>query len=78
MDYGAQGLGLRVTKALGQGDLVISVPQKAMMTTDTAKASSIGSLIERDPLLQVCWCWCPGALVTSGVQISWCPGVPVS
>lgn len=51
-DYGPQGLGLRVTKALGQGDLVISVPQKAMMTTDTARASSIGSLIERDPLLQ--------------------------
>lgn len=50
-DYGAQGLGLRVTRDLVQGDPVITIPAKAMMTTDTARASSIGTLIERDPLL---------------------------
>merc|ERR1719336_2193444 len=51
-DYGPHGLGLRVTKELKQGEEVIRVPQKAMMSVDTAKASSIGTLIEKDPLLQ--------------------------
>ena len=31
-------------------ELILTSPQ-AMMTTDTARASSIGTLIERDPLL---------------------------
>merc|ERR1719384_1705521 len=51
-DYGCQGLGLRVTGDIKQGEEVIRVPQKAMMSADTAKASSIGTLIEKDPLLQ--------------------------
>jgi len=51
-DFGSQGLGLRVTKDLKKGEPVIKIPQKAMMTTETARASSIGTLIERDPLLQ--------------------------
>ena len=51
-DFGEQGLGLRTTKDLTQGEPVIRIPRKAMMTTDTARASSIGTLIERDPLLQ--------------------------
>jgi len=51
-DYGEQGLGLRVTKDLSEGQEVIKIPRKAMMSVETAKASSIGSLIERDPLLQ--------------------------
>jgi len=51
-DFGTQGLGLRVTKDLTEGEPVITLPQKAMMTTETARASSIGTLIERDPLLQ--------------------------
>jgi len=51
-DYGDQGLGLRVSKELKMGEEVIRIPQKAMMSVDTAKSSSIGTLIERDPLLQ--------------------------
>ena len=51
-DYGAHGLGLKVTKDLKEGEEVIKVPSKAMMSVDTARASSIGSLIEKDPLLQ--------------------------
>jgi len=51
-DFGSQGLGLKVNKELKEGDEVIRIPQKAMMSTDTAKSSSIGTLIERDPLLQ--------------------------
>ena len=35
-----------------EGEEVIKIPQKAMMSVETAKSSSIGSLIERDPLLQ--------------------------
>ena len=38
-------------EALGiRKELILTSPQ-AMMTTDTARASSIGTLIERDPLL---------------------------
>merc|ERR1719189_1677027 len=51
-DFGEHGLGLRVTKDIKQGEEVIRIPQKAMMSVDTAKASSIGTLIEKDPLLQ--------------------------
>ena len=51
-DYGAHGLGLKVTRDINEGEQVIRIPQKAMMSVDTAKASSIGTLIEKDPLLQ--------------------------
>merc|ERR1719445_473808 len=51
-DYGASGLGLKVSRDLKEGEEVIRIPQKAMMSVDTAKASSIGTLIEKDPLLQ--------------------------
>ena len=51
-DYGGQGLGLKVTEDLKKGEEVIRIPQKAMMSVDSAKASSIGTLIEKDPLLQ--------------------------
>merc|ERR1719500_2229714 len=51
-DYGASGLGLKVCRDLKEGEEVIRIPQKAMMSVDTAKASSIGTLIEKDPLLQ--------------------------
>jgi len=51
-DYGDQGLGLKVTRDLNEGEPVIKIPKKAMMSVETAKASSIGTLIERDPLLQ--------------------------
>ena len=51
-DYGTHGLGLKVTKDINEGDVVIRIPKKAMMSVNTAKASSIGTLIEKDPLLQ--------------------------
>jgi protein-histidine N-methyltransferase len=51
-DYGALGLGLRLKEKVARGEEVIRIPQKAMLSVDTAKASSIGTLIERDPLLK--------------------------
>ena len=45
-------MGLRLKEAAVRGEEVIRVPQKAMLSVDTAKASSIGTLIERDPLLK--------------------------
>ncbi|XP_076068321.1 actin-histidine N-methyltransferase-like [Oratosquilla oratoria] len=51
-DYGAEGLGLQTEKDIPQGHPVITVPVHAMMTEETAKKSYLGSLIERDPILQ--------------------------
>jgi histone-lysine N-methyltransferase SETD3 len=51
-DYGAQGLGLRLKADVVRGEEVIRIPHKAMLSVDTARASSIGTLIERDPLLK--------------------------
>ena len=51
-DYGSHGLGLKVTKELKQGDVVISIPRKVFMSTETAKNSSLSALIEKDPMLQ--------------------------
>ena len=41
-----------MTEDVEEDEEVIRIPQKAMMSVETAKSSSIGSLIERDPLLQ--------------------------
>ena len=51
-DFGEQGLGLRVTEEISEGGEVIRIPQKAMMSVETARHSSIGFLVERDPLLK--------------------------
>ncbi|XP_066981550.1 actin-histidine N-methyltransferase [Macrobrachium rosenbergii] len=51
-DYGDAGFGLRATEDLKQGQEVICVPQSAMLTEETAKKSYLGSLMERDPILQ--------------------------
>jgi len=51
-DFGKQGLGLLVTDDIEDGEQVIRIPRKAMMSVETAKSSSIGTLIERDPLLK--------------------------
>lgn len=51
-DFGPQGLGLRVAKKLTKGDLVISIPRKVFMSSETAKSSSLSALIEKDPMLQ--------------------------
>jgi len=51
-DFGDQGLGLRVTEDIAEGEEVIRIPEKAMMSVETARTSSIGFLVERDPLLK--------------------------
>ena len=51
-DFANQGLGLKVTKELKKGDVVISIPRKVFMSTETAKHSSLSELVEKDPMLQ--------------------------
>ncbi len=53
-DFGGagQGLGLKVTKELKKGDLVLSIPRKVFMSTETARDSSLSELIVKDPMLQ--------------------------
>lgn len=51
-DFGEQGLGLRVTEEVEEGEEVIRIPQKAMMSVETARHSSIAFLVEKDPLLK--------------------------
>jgi len=51
-EFEHQGLGLKVTKELKKGELVISIPRKVFMSTETAKVSSLSALIEKDPMLQ--------------------------
>ncbi|KAL7637676.1 UNVERIFIED_CONTAM: hypothetical protein RMT77_011285 [Armadillidium vulgare] len=46
-----EGLGLKTTKALQEGDLVLSIPKKLVMSEETARKSYLGSLIEKDPIL---------------------------
>ncbi len=46
------GLGLEAAEDLKQGEVVLRVPRRAMMSVDTARDSEIGRLIERDPMLQ--------------------------
>jgi histone-lysine N-methyltransferase SETD3 len=51
-EFGTHGLGLKVSKELKKGDVVISIPRKVFMSTETAKDSSLSALIEKDPMLQ--------------------------
>ena len=52
-DYGQNsGFGLRATKDLSKGDLVISIPRRCFMSTETARDSTISTLIEKDPMLK--------------------------
>ena len=51
-EFGNQGLGLKVTKELKKGDVVISIPRKVFMSTETAKHSSLSELCEKDQMLQ--------------------------
>nr|XP_053655087.1 actin-histidine N-methyltransferase-like [Cherax quadricarinatus] len=51
-EFEEQGFGLQATEDLEQGQVVISVPCEAMLTEETARKSYLGSLIERDPILQ--------------------------
>ncbi|CAB4067039.1 SETD3 [Lepeophtheirus salmonis] len=47
-------LGLFVSEgtSLKEGDVVIKIPRKCIMSSETARDSSIGSLIEKDPMLK--------------------------
>lgn len=45
-------LGLKIDKDVSQGDLVISVPRKLMITTENAQNSVFGTLLEKDTMLK--------------------------
>ena len=52
-DYGSEsGFGLRATKDLKKGDRIICIPRRCFMSTETAKDSTISSLMEKDPMLR--------------------------
>ena len=51
-EFEHQGLGLKVTQELKQGDAVISIPRKLFISTETARISSLSALIEKDPMLK--------------------------
>jgi len=52
-DYGAeQGYGLKVTEPLKVGEKVISIPRKCFMSTETARDSTLSTLMEKDPMLR--------------------------
>ena len=46
------GLGLKVREDCASGSVVLKIPRKCMMSTDTARDSEIGRLIETDPMLK--------------------------
>ncbi|XP_014681916.1 PREDICTED: histone-lysine N-methyltransferase setd3-like [Priapulus caudatus] len=50
--FGIGGFGLRASAEIQEEELFLSVPKDAMMTIETANKSSLGWLIEIDPLLQ--------------------------
>ena len=52
-DYGVNaGFGLCATKDLKRGDCVISIPRRCFMSTETARDSTISTLMEKDPMLK--------------------------
>jgi len=52
-DYGTKaGFGLCATKDLKKGDCVISIPRRCFMSTETARDSTISTLMEKDPMLK--------------------------
>lgn len=44
-------LGVFAVNEIAKGDMFISIPRKAMLTTDTIKKSKISSLVDSDPML---------------------------
>ena len=40
-DFGEQGLGLKVTDSVSEGEEVIRIPGKAIMSVETARGSKI-------------------------------------
>eukprot|EP00038_Savillea_parva_P025586 m.48480 g.48480 ORF g.48480 m.48480 type:complete len:493 (+) comp6997_c0_seq2:221-1699(+) len=49
--FGNAGNGLEATTDLKKGDTFLTIPESAMMTTETAKASSLGTFLVSDPLV---------------------------
>ena len=46
------GFGLKMTEDTKRGEVVISVPRKCFMSTETAKDSSLSTLMDKDPMLK--------------------------
>lgn len=52
-DFGPdRGFGLEVTEDTKRGETMISVPRKCFMSTETAKDSSLSTLMDKDPMLR--------------------------
>lgn len=51
-EYQGYELGLKTEKEISEGSLVIAVPRKLMLTTEAAKQSILGTLINKDRMLQ--------------------------
>lgn len=49
--FGDAGNGLRATTALAKGDNFLQIPVGLMMSTETAKTSSVAKFIAEDPLV---------------------------
>ncbi|XP_013398256.1 histone-lysine N-methyltransferase setd3 [Lingula anatina] len=46
------GYGLEAKKEVQESQLLLTIPRKLMLTTESAKLTCLGSLVESDPLLQ--------------------------
>lgn len=51
-DFGTRGYGLKAERDLTANELLLSIPRKLMMTTQTAKTSILGPLMGEDRILQ--------------------------
>ncbi|CAI8011897.1 Actin-histidine N-methyltransferase [Geodia barretti] len=51
--FGGVGYGVKATADIEMGERVMRIPEKLMMTSETAKTSQLGPLIARDRMLQV-------------------------
>lgn len=52
-DYGPErGFGLQVAEDVTTGETLIRVPRKCFMSTETARDSSLSTLMEKDPMLR--------------------------
>jgi len=52
-DFGPdRGFGLEVSEDTSRGETLISIPRKCFMSTETAKDSSLSTLMEKDPMLR--------------------------
>ena len=52
-EFSGYGFGLKAATDLKEGDLLLSIPRKMIMSVDTARKSQMGPLIEEDQILRV-------------------------